>query len=72
MTDLTIIRRVSLSRPAFPSIWLPKFGIGWALAQTLDAFGHALYLAYGQTYHLRRSQSPIVLEGSEQGRDPAW
>lgn len=72
MTDFTIIRPVSLSSPAFPSMWLPRLGFGQVLAQTLEDFGHALDLSYGQTYRIRRSQSPIVLEGSEKGRDPSW
>lgn len=72
MTDLTIIRPVSLGRPALPSIRLPNLGIGLALAGTLEAFGHALDLGYGAPFRLGRSQSQVILEGSEKGRDPNW
>jgi hypothetical protein len=75
MTDFTVIAAVTVRRPAFSSWKLPKLNLGGAVARTLEAFGYALDLAYVQPYLLNRcgqSQSQLVLEGSEKGRNSSW
>jgi hypothetical protein len=71
MTDLTTIAPVIVHRPAI-SVKLPIPGIGRAFNRMLEAFGHAVDLAYVQPYCSGRSKSTVVLEGSEKGRDPNW
>ena len=73
MTDIITTAPITFRRPVFSSLRFPKLGIGQALARILEEFGHALDLAYVQPFHLGRSkQPPVVLEGSEKGRDPSW
>jgi hypothetical protein len=75
MTDFTLVAPVSVRRPAFSSWRLPKLNLGWAVARTLEAFRHALDLAYVQPYWPSRpsqSQPQLVLDGSEKGRNSSW
>ncbi len=72
MTDIITTAPVTFRRPAFSSLRFPKIGIGRALVRTLEEIGHAVDLAYVQPYRLDRGQVPVVLEGSEKGRDPSW
>lgn len=72
MTDVITTAHVTSRRPAHSTLRFPKLGFGRALVRILEEFGHAFNLAYVQPLRLGRSQSPIVLEGSEKGRDPSW
>jgi hypothetical protein len=72
MTDIITTAPVTFRRPAFSFVRFPKLGIGQALARMREEFGHALDLAYVQPFRLGRGQLPVVLEGSEKGRDPSW
>lgn len=72
MTDLTTNAPVIIRRPVFGSLKLPNLDIGRALGRILEAYGRALDLAYVQPYTLDKSEPPVVLEGSENGRDPNW
>ncbi|MFN0194975.1 MAG: hypothetical protein ACKVP5_23850 [Aestuariivirga sp.] len=72
MTDIATTAPVTFRRPAFSSLRFPKFGIGRVLARISENYGYALNLAYVQPYHLDQGQLPVVLEGSEKGRDPSW
>lgn len=75
MSDFTFIAPVRVRRSAFTSWKLPKLNLGGAVARTLETFGHALDLAYVQPYLPNRrsqSQSQLVLEGSEKGRNSSW
>lgn len=72
MTDITTTAPIAIRRPSFPSVRLPKLGLGQALARIAEAFGHALDLAYAQPYRPGRNQSTVVIEGSEEGRDASW
>ena len=72
MTDIITTAPITFRRPVFSSLRFPKLGIGQALARIQEEFRHALDLAYVQPFHLGRGQLPVVLEGSEKGRDPSW
>ena len=72
MTDIITTAPITFRRPVFSSLRFPKLGIGQALARIQEEFRHALDLAYVQPFRLGRSQPPVVLEGSEKGRDPSW
>jgi hypothetical protein len=72
MTDIITTAPANFHRPAFSSLRFPKLGIGQAMVRIQEEFRHALDLAYGQPFNLGRGQLPVVLEGSEKGRDPSW
>jgi hypothetical protein len=72
MTDIITTAPITFRRPVFSSLRFPKLGIGQALARIQEEFRHALDLAYVQPFSLGRGQLPVVLEGSEEGRDPSW
>jgi hypothetical protein len=72
MTDIITTAPITFRRPAFSSLRFPKLGIGQTLARIQEEFRHALDLAYVQPFRLDRRSLPVVLEGSEKGRDPSW
>ena len=72
MTDIISTAPVTFRHPVLSSLRLPKLGVGRAFAWIVEEFTHALNLAYVQPYNIDRGQLPIILEGSEKGRDPSW
>lgn len=72
MTDIITTAPVTFHRPVFSSLRFPKLGIGQALARIQEEFRLALDLACVQPFRLGQGQLPVVLEGSEKGRDPSW
>ena len=72
MADINFTAPITFRRPSIPSLKFPKLGIGQALTEVLKSVGHAFDLAYVQPYHPSRSQSPVILEGEEKGRNPNW
>jgi hypothetical protein len=70
MSDISI--HGTFPAPRITFIFAPMVRPVKFVVRVGEGFGHAAGLAYAEPFDSRDALEPVVLEGSEAGRDPSW